>query len=112
MKMCEEMQKLRDMLDNRGVKWYDVSSITSNQMVMQLMQKGIDQNYADTTMWRTHFEYDGYKYSVIHGYGSYGGKDPFTGHDSGLLECMTEKVNGGEPLGCLTAAEVLNIMAE
>ena len=110
--MCEEMKKLRKELDRMGVKWRDVSSITPETVIDEMVSKGIERVYADTTMFRTHFEYGGYKFSVIHGYGSYGGKDAFTGHDSGLLECMTEAVNGGEPVGCLTASEVLNIMAE
>ena len=110
--MCEEMKKLRKELDRMGVKWKDVSSITPETVIEEMVSKGIDRAYADTTMFRTHFEYGGYKFSVIHGYGSYGGKDAFTGHDSGLLECMTEAINGGEPVGFLTASEVLNIMAD
>lgn len=108
--MCNEMQKLRDKLDERGIKWDDVSSITSEEQIMQLMQRGIVRNYAEMTMWRTHFEVDGIKYSVINGYGSYGGYDPFTGKNYGLLECMTDKVNGGDPVGHLTADEVMVII--
>ena len=110
MTMCDEMQKLRDMLDNRGINWRDASSITSQEHIMQLIRAGIDRNYADTTMWRTHFEVDDYNYSVINGYGSYGGYVPFTGHNLGLLECMTDRVNGGEPVGNLTADEVMQII--
>lgn len=108
--MCNEMIKLRKELDRMGVKWKDVSSITPETLIDEMVSKGIDRLYADTTMFRTHFEYGGYKYSVIYGFGSYGGKDVFTGHDSGLLECMTEKVNGGEPVGHLTAEEVIQII--
>lgn len=110
MKMCDEMQKLRDMLDKKGIKWRDVSSIKSQKEIMRLMRNGIESTYADTTMWRTHFDVDDYSYSVINGYGSYGGYDPFTGHNLGLLECMTDKVNGGEPVGHLTADEVMQII--
>ena len=112
MQMCKEMIKLRQELDRKGIKWRDVSSITPEILIDEMVSKGIDRLYADTTMFRTHFEYGGYKYSVVYGYGSYGGKDAFTGHDGGLLECMTEAFNGGEPVGCLTAAEVLNIMEQ
>ena len=96
--MCKEMIKLRQELDRRNIKWFDVSSIIPEQHIDLLISQGIERKYADTTMFRTHFEYGGYKYNVIYGYGSYGGKDAFTGHDGGLLECMTEKVNGGEPI--------------
>ena len=110
MNICEEMKKLREMLDNRGIEWHDLSDITSEEIITQLMEKGLQRGYADTTIWRTHFEVDNIKYSVINGFGTYGGFNSFTGHNLGLLECMTEKVNGGEPVGHLTAEEVIHII--
>ena len=110
MKICDEMIKLRDKLDKRGIKWKDVSEITPESIIEKMIAKGVDRKYADTTIFRTHFEHGDYKYSVIYGFGTYGGVDVLSGHDFGLLECMTEKVNNGEPLGCLTAGDVINII--
>lgn len=100
--MCEEMSKLRKMLDEAGIKWRDVSTVISDEL--------IDAYHADTTIYRTHFEHKDYYFSVIHGYGTYGGYYSFSGRDPGLLECRTEKVNGGEPLGWLTADQVMEIV--
>ena len=108
--MCEEMSKLRKMLDEAGIKWKDVSTVTSDELIEKSIAAGIDAYHADATIYRTHFESDGYKYSVIYGYGTYGGYDPFNGDDPGLLECMTEKANGGEPQGWLTAEQVMSIV--
>lgn len=109
MKICDEMVKLRAELDKKGIQWKDASSIRTEAGINAMIDVGIKAEYADTSMYRTHFEHNGYKFRVIHGFGSYGGKDTLTGNDRGLLECMTEKINGGEPVGFLTAAEVLNI---
>ena len=110
MKICDEMIKLRDKLDKRGIKWKDVSEITPESVIKKMVEKGLDRKFADTTIFRTHFEHDNYKYSVIYGFGTYGGVDVLSGHDFGMLECMTEKINGGEPLGNLTAKDVLDII--
>lgn len=110
MQMCKEMQKLRDMLDERGIIWHDLSDITSEERISLLVKKGLQRGYADTTIWRTHFEVDGIEYSVINGFGTYGGFNSYTGHNLGLLECMTVKANGGEPVGHLTAEEVMEII--
>lgn len=110
MKMCEEMHKLRSMLDARGIKWRDESDITSPEKIAQLISMGIENNYADTSIYRTHFEIYGFFCSVINGYGTYGGYDPYTGKNKGLLEFMTDMVNGGEPLGSLTAEDVCKII--
>lgn len=107
--MCEEMKKLRKMLDEKGIKWEDCSGITPDELIEKSVATGIDKNFADVTIYRTHFESDGYKYSVIYGYGTYGGYDPLSGDDRGLLECMTDKAYDGEPLGWLTAEQIMNI---
>lgn len=98
--MCEEMKKLREMLTERGIEWKDVSSI----------EHGIDKYHADSTIYRTHFETGGFKYSVIYGYGTYGGYDPFNGDNPGLLECMTSELNDGCPVGYMTAQDVINVI--
>ena len=108
--MCEEMSKLRKMLDEAGIEWKDVSIVTPDELIEKSIAVGIDAYHADTTIYRTHFEHKDYHFSVIYGYGTYGGYDAFNGSDPGLLECMTEKVNGGEPQGWLTAEQVMNIV--
>lgn len=108
--MCDEMSKLRKMLDEAGIKWKDVSTVTSDELIEKSIAPGIDEIRADTTTYRTHFEHEGYFFSVIYGYNTYGGCDPLSGHDPRLLECMTEKANGGEPQGWPTAEQVMSIV--
>lgn len=110
MKICDEMLKLREALDNRGIEWKDESTICTQQMIDDMVKTGIAKKYADSTMYRTHFWHKGWFYSVIHGRGSYGGVHILSGYDAGLLECKCDKVNGGEPLGYLTADDVINII--
>lgn len=90
--MCKEMIKLRQMLDDRGIKWEDVSTVYSQFKFY---------------IHRTHFTFDEIDYSVINGCGTYGGYDSFDYVNEGLLELMGGGINGGEPVGWLTAEEVL-----
>lgn len=108
--MCEEMKKLREMLTERGIEWKDASAIVPDEVIQQSIAYGIDKYHADSTIYRTHFETGGNKYSVIYGYGSYGGYNPFNGDDPELLECMTSALNGGEPVGNMTAADIINVI--
>ena len=87
--MTHEMKLFREMLDAENIEWHDASS----------------QSF-ELPMYRTHFEHRGYHWSVIHGFGSYGGPS-FLYDDEGLLELMSDAVNGGEPIGFLTAEEVM-----
>lgn len=86
--MNEEMKKLRDYLDTAGIPWEDYS------------QGG------DYPIERTRFYINGCMWSVIHGFGTYGGYSTFE-PDKGLLELMAGDINGGEPIGWLTAEEVI-----
>ena len=86
--MTKEMYELRKMLDAEGIDWHDASEL------------GI------CPIWRTHFKHRGYHWSVIHGYGTYGGPS-YLYEDQGLLELMSDAVNGGEPIGYLTAEEAM-----
>ena len=86
--MTKEMYELRKMLDAEGIDWHDASEL------------GI------RPIWRTHFEYRGYHWSVIHGYGTYGGFSSIDA-DRGLLEVMSDAINNGEPIGWLTAERVM-----
>ena len=74
-----EMERLRGALDMRKIKWEDAS---------------------EEWISRTWFTINGNKWSVINGSFSYGGPE-------GLLELMTNAVNDGDPIGWLTADEVM-----
>lgn len=87
-----EMQKLRDWLDAHKIEWED-RSIT----------------VGDAWVCRTHFWYKDYLWSIIHGYGSYGGFSPYA-KDTGLLELCCSAVNGGEPVGWLTAKTIIKYL--
>lgn len=100
--VCEEMKKLRKMLDEKGIEWHDASEIMSKDK--------------EWPMWfcRTHFEYDGLKFSVINGFGIYGGwygANPGMTEDKnmGLLELMIED---NEPVGWLKAENIMEILGE
>lgn len=93
MTVCEEMQKLRDYLDSKKIEWSDVSD-----------------ERVGTWICRTHFDYKGYKWSVINGLGTYGGFYIDEKQNPGLLELMVDCVNGGEPVGYLKADDVIKYM--
>lgn len=87
MKMCNEMVKLRAELDKRGISWEDKSSIVPQKAIKMMVAQGIDAQFADSSMFRTHFNVGDYHYSVIYGYGSYGGYDPITGKSGSQFDC-------------------------
>ena len=102
MKICEEMQKLRQMLDEKNIPWHDASEIMSEDK--------------EWPMWicRTHFEYKGMKIFVANGFGTYGGwfgANPGTTEEEnmGLLEIMIED---NEPVGWLKAEDIMEILGE
>ena len=82
---CEEMEKFRHALDINGISWHDASD--------PVIIYGI-------AIERTHFKHRGYDWSVIHGYGTYGGFSRLK-PDQGLLELMSKAVNDGQPVGWL-----------
>lgn len=92
--MTQEMIKFRNMLDAANIEWHDASA------------KGVL-----TPIDRTHFTYRGYDWSVIHGFGSYGGWS-YSYPDEGLLELMSNAVNGGNPIGYLTAEQAMICLKE
>ena len=92
--MIQEMIKLRQMLDAEGIKWHDKSDKERNLY-------SID---------RTHFDYRGYSFSAIHGYATYGGYSSWTGKDDEKIELMTNAYNDGNPVGWLSAEEVMRIV--
>lgn len=103
MKMPTEMQKLRTMLTEMGIKWQDKSAIYPEDKILDIMKMfNVSRQIADVSIYRTHFDAIGCHYSVICSYNTYGG-------DEGLLEMM---VNGAEPTGWLTAEDVINDVQE
>ena len=106
------MVKLRQALTDKGIEWIDKSTIRIADEIQKLMEimPDVDVDYLDTSMYRTHFDYKGKRWSVINGYGSYGGYDPIDGKNEGLLELLIGDAAGNEPIGNLTADDVLNYM--
>lgn len=107
MKMCEEMQKLRDRLDKIGIVWEDASSSTPEPIIEEMVRAGLERRYCDVTIYRTHFTINDINYSVIYGYGTYGGYDPVFDKDGGLLELWAKNYNNDEPCGYMTADDVI-----
>ena len=99
-KMPAEMLKFRKLLNDNKIAWKDNSSILDPPGTF----------FCSTDIFRTHFEWRGYKWSVINGYGSYGGWDDFHQKNQGLLELMSNAVNGGEPVGFLTADDCITLV--
>ena len=94
---CEETKKLRKFLDDHGIEWFDKSSDFGDRIGFNF--------YIE----RTHFRLHDNLWSVIHGYGTYGGFNGWE-KDSGLLELMTSAVNGGAPIGYLKAEDVIEFI--
>lgn len=92
-----EMQRLRDMLDERGIEWHDKSDEPYDWWERSdYGSAGYDR------IWRTHFDVGGNRLSVICGYGTYG-------REFDLLECMRLGLNE-EPYGNLTADDVMRLV--
>ena len=94
--MVEEMIKLRELLDKNGIPWEDKSTRHTHPKEWGLEEFSFSID-------RTHFEFRGYHWSAINGCGTYG-------EDEGLIELMSDAVNGGEPIGYLTADEVMDMV--
>ena len=87
--MPDEMIKLRKELDKLGIPWEDRSEVGKGMI-------GI---------YRTHFYIGGNLWSVVIGRGTYG-------QEVGALELMTSAINGGEPVGWLSAENVIEKVKE
>lgn len=95
--ICPEMLKLRDMLDELNIDWDDDSDSLTPKTI-------------GCRIYRTHIYYKGDRYSVVYGYGTYGGWGRFPRtEDPQLLELM---INREEPTGWHTAEDVIKIMKE
>lgn len=100
MVVCEEMKKLRDWLDKNNIPWVDHSEDFGMTGKMSMF------------ICRTHFNADNHKVSVINGFGTYGGFSDFECSNRGLLEVMSDLFNDGEPVGYLTADELIEMLQE
>lgn len=106
MEICDEMIKLRNLLSKKGIEWQDVSTIQKEEIAERLSaESGIEKEFFDTTIYRTHFDYKGSHYSVINGLYTYGGYEPFEKKNYGLLELMRDD---NDPVGWLTAQEIID----
>lgn len=94
--ICPEMLKLRDMLDEINIDWTDDSDT-------------LTLNNNECRFYRTKFYNNSDRYSVIYGFGTYGGWNCFSEKDPKLLELM---INGEEPTGWHTAEDIIKIMKE
>ena len=95
--VCEEMQKLRNYLDEHNIKWRDESDkgVSTRKDIIDL---------SSYWMCRTKFKIKGNKFSVMNGIGSFGGCVYAGGKNYGLLECW---INKGKPEGYLKSDDVI-----
>lgn len=111
--LCDEIIKLRDMLDAKGVEWTDASTIESDEHIERMLKQEIPLEYCDTTVYRTHFEMFGLEFSVINGYSTYGGYSPTRDTNDGLLEFMGLSIDNYDcNYGFLTAQDVFDKLKE
>lgn len=98
--ICDEMKKLRKMLDDKKIEWVDASEEMREWVKIA----------------RTHFTYKGFDVSVVNGFGTYGGwSGANIGADEekdnlGLLEVYIPYF--GVPCGWLKAEEVMRFIEE
>lgn len=90
--MVREFKKFIEELEKRGIEYTDRSD--KNNLYK------ID---------RIRFKYEGYEWSVINGYGTYGGFISFDANNQGLLE-IWKIYSGEEPIGFLRCHEAVEII--
>ena len=93
--ICKEMSKLRQYLDNKGIKWKDKSIEVPHLWVCE-----------------TRFEINNCIWSVKNGYGTLGGWKMIEEFNENLLELKTNAVNNGYLVGYLTADYVIGYIEE
>lgn len=95
--ICPEMLKLRDILDEMNIDWTDDSDSLTPTTI-------------ECRIYRTTFYLNGDRYSIVYGFGTYGGWNRFSEKvDPQLLELM---INHEEPTGWHTAEDIISIMKE
>lgn len=83
------MKKFRKLLTEKDIAWID----------------SIHIGVVACPIYRTNFTFKNIEFSVINGYGTYGGYDPFTDSNEGLLEIFDSETS--EAKGNFTAAEAM-----
>lgn len=92
--MCEEMEKLRKWLNDKGIEWFDYSDASfMPQEELALLSE----------VHRTRFRINDVDFSVINGYGTYGGSGVLD-ENEGLLEMKCS--NEDDVRGWLTAQQI------
>ena len=106
--MCKEMKRLRELLDQHNIAWEDYSTIQSEEVIEKLMKNSSikKREFYDTTIYRTFFAFNNKTWSVINGFGTYGGVSPHEKINYGLLEVWDGE---HDTEGWLTANEVLEL---
>lgn len=94
--ICGEMTKLRNWLDEQGIKWEDMSE--------DLLPDSPDELVSDSWIVRTSFIVNGKESSVINGFCTYGGYIYNPEDNEGLLE---EWGLYEHPVGNLTAEDII-----
>lgn len=88
--MCDEMKRLREFLDKKGIHWIDDSDDSDDDI---------------SIIYRTKFEVNNEDISVIFGHGTCGGVAAFNGNiNHNKLEM---RINHCEPEGWLTADDII-----
>lgn len=87
-RVCEQMSKLRQMLNEKGVHWEDHSQESENFWIC-----------------RTRFKHKGVEVSVINGFGTYGGFNIVNPNNMGLLEMWIQSESN--PEGFLSAKQIM-----
>lgn len=109
MRLCEEMKKLRQWLSDNDIVWFEQSSIMSEKKIDYLMHicGGTERAYFDTSIYRTHFIINGELWSVINGFGTYGGFEPYVNKNYGMLEL---RIGDNNPMGWLSADDIIEMI--
>lgn len=94
--MTGEMKKFRFLLDQKKIQWIDASDPE-------------DSGSRFLNVDRTWLWYKGKRWSVVHGFGTYGGRSR-TYKDEGLLEVMGPFDE--DPVGWLTAEQAIKHIME
>lgn len=107
MEICEEMKKLRSILDDKKILWVDASEEWEAYYRPDPEARTELRKYY---IHRTWLQIDGKLISVINGFGTTGGWSDFTPQNEGCLELMADGINDGEPVGWLSADDVIELL--
>ena len=104
--VVQEMIELRKLLDEYKIEWHDASDPWEMRKIMSdILGEGKDGGID-----RTHFYHRGFKWSIVNGFGTYGGISFRHGINQGKLELASNAVNCGEPIGYLAAKDCIELV--